>query len=301
MSDISGIIFFIVIFFVFPIILLYFIAKFIKFLSRHLQKKEALVSEKEPEQKQEQLKDARKRPVQKKLSKFTKAVIAIFAIVIISFLGLILGLIILDKQSNIEERPAMKEEDILKMIQDAMDDTNPITRDFAVQLASQFPLKESNTIDQICAVYDHIYSKWKYVPDPRNNEFFSRASRTIEIGLAGDCDDFAILMATAIEAIGSRSRVIAAYGPQGGHAYAEVFCGNVNPQELTDFIDRHYTGYFRRLFGFNKVKAIHYHVDQGGNIWLNLDWWSKYPGGPFFEANKEVAYYPKEGFYEILK
>ena len=28
-------------------------------------------------------------------------------------------------------------------------------------------------------------------------------------------------------------------------------------------------------------KAIHYHIDERGNIWLNLDYTAKYPGGPF--------------------
>ncbi len=32
--------------------------------------------------------------------------------------------------------------------------------------------------------------------------------------------------------------------------------------------------------------TIHYHIDERGNIWLNLDYTAKYPGGPFM--NEEI-------------
>ena len=33
----------------------------------------------------------------------------------------------------------------------------------------------------------------------------------------------------------------------------------------------------------SKDKDIHYHIDERGNIWLNLDYTAKYPGGPFMK------------------
>jgi len=33
----------------------------------------------------------------------------------------------------------------------------------------------------------------------------------------------------------------------------------------------------------SKDKEIHYHIDERGNIWLNLDYTAKYPGGPFMK------------------
>ena len=30
-------------------------------------------------------------------------------------------------------------------------------------------------------------------------------------------------------------------------------------------------------------KPIHYHIDERGNVWLNLDYTAKYPGGPFMK------------------
>ena len=36
----------------------------------------------------------------------------------------------------------------------------------------------------------------------------------------------------------------------------------------------------------SKNKPINYHIDERGNIWLNLDYTAKYPGGPFM--NEEI-------------
>ena len=30
-----------------------------------------------------------------------------------------------------------------------------------------------------------------------------------------------------------------------------------------------------------KGKELHYHIDERGQIWLNLDYTARYPGGPF--------------------
>ena len=31
----------------------------------------------------------------------------------------------------------------------------------------------------------------------------------------------------------------------------------------------------------SRGKEIHYHIDERGQIWLNLDYTARYPGGPF--------------------
>jgi hypothetical protein len=28
-------------------------------------------------------------------------------------------------------------------------------------------------------------------------------------------------------------------------------------------------------------KQLHYHIDERGQVWLNLDYTAEYPGGPF--------------------
>ena len=97
---------------------------------------------------------------------------------------------------------------------------NPITRNFAVELASKS--LGSYNVGQIAYIYDYIYKNWKYVSDPTGKEYFSKASETIENNLSGDCDDFAILLSSCIEAIGGNTRITFAQNSTGGHAYTEV-------------------------------------------------------------------------------
>ena len=98
--------------------------------------------------------------------------------------------------------------------------------------------------------------------------------------MIGDCDDFAILMAAVIEAIGGTSRIVLARH----HAYTEVYLGLRDKpctlRLIKDIQDR-YAG-----------PQINYHVDWDGEVWLNLDWTAKYPGGPFFKGKIIRIIYP---------
>ncbi|UZE92794.1 MAG: PGF-CTERM sorting domain-containing protein [Methanosarcinales archaeon] len=178
-------------------------------------------------------------------------------------------------------------EDMATDVAETIDYQNPTTRNFAVQLAAEYP-GEYN-IGQICSIYEHIRGEWRYVSDPTEG-YYAPASESIENGLVGDCDDFAILMAATIEAIGGSSRVIYAYGPEGGHAYAEVFFakeGEESAEQNLQYLTNKYQ------------TAVHYHTDSRGRIWLNLDWTARHPGGPFFEATDAWAIYPN-GYYEKI-
>ncbi len=172
---------------------------------------------------------------------------------------------------------------------EAMDYTNPTTRDFALTLIDQSHSGSYN-IAQICDMWEKIYKRWTYVNDPKGFEYFSPASRTIKLGLKGDCDDFAILTAASIQAIGGSPRIIVASNTNAaGHAYAEVYLGpsKSNLESATNYICKRYN-----------CKSIAYRVsNEGGQIryWLNLDWQAKHPGGPYYQNNGEtVAIYPNK-------
>ncbi|MEN6609770.1 MAG: hypothetical protein ABFC24_02930, partial [Methanoregulaceae archaeon] len=77
------------------------------------------------------------------------------------------------------------------VIRDAIDPLNPVTRDFAVSLVPRAHGGPFN-LAQACDLWETVYSRWTYVDDPRGDEYFSPASRTITLGLKGDCDDFAV-------------------------------------------------------------------------------------------------------------
>jgi hypothetical protein len=189
--------------------------------------------------------------------------------------------------------------EMAKKYAQAIDYTNPTTRDYAVQLAALCPGEYS--ICQICKIYDYLYKNWRYVNDPHGLDYVSPASRTIQANLAGDCDDYAVLMAAMIAAIGGTPHIIIAWNNDVGHAYAEVFVGNEeNLNAIAEWIRDYYRNFFERLFGINVVGPISYHKESSGDCWLNLDWTSKFPGGPFFEATREIAV-SLNGTYKVIK
>ncbi|MBN1323149.1 MAG: transglutaminase domain-containing protein, partial [Methanotrichaceae archaeon] len=86
------------------------------------------------------------------------------------------------------------------------------------------------TIEQIISIHGYVTNQWKYRSDPTGYERFRYANESIKGAPEGksgfgDCDDFAIVMASLIENIGGTSRIILARGGEllGGHAYPEVY------------------------------------------------------------------------------
>jgi hypothetical protein len=79
-------------------------------------------------------------------------------------------------------------------------------------------------------------------------------------------------MATCIKSIGGTPRLI----HTGGHIYPEILIGNKTDLETVNYLIK------KLLFTEeSKGKTIHYHIDERSQIWLNLDYTAKYPGGPF--------------------
>lgn len=82
---------------------------------------------------------------------------------------------------------------------------------------------------QLEILWKYARSNWIYINDPAGPEDTWRsASETIETyyfttekKYTGDCDDFAILMASFARQVGLDSRFVCAIGKEGGHAYAE--------------------------------------------------------------------------------
>jgi hypothetical protein len=82
---------------------------------------------------------------------------------------------------------------------------------------------------QLEILWKYAHSNWTYIHDPAGTvDTWRSASETIETyyftsekRYTGDCDDFAILMASFARQIGLNSRFVFAIGSEGGHAYAE--------------------------------------------------------------------------------
>jgi WD40 repeat protein len=155
-------------------------------------------------------------------------------------------------------------------------------------------------IDQICSIYDSLVDtkNWTYVGDWTGLEELQYSNKSLELGKPnrlgkGDCDDFSILLAALLESVQATPRIIFAYGPAGGHAYAQVYLGKEG-DESDRMIDWMKTKY--KVSEINTIKN-----ETTEDVWLNLDWWkdpksgavkTKHPGGPFFSASEYIPVYP---------
>ena len=179
-----------------------------------------------------------------------------------------------------------------KEVATAMDYTSPAVRNAALSM-----IKSSNggsyNVGQICDIFDHCYNHWIYVNDPCNEDYFALASDSVAL-MRGDCDDFAIMMASLVQTIGGNARVVLAPSGDGksGHAYAEVHLGtNENDvDKLTKSISRRYNGatiYYSHLA----------YSDGSKEYWLNLDWQEKHPGGEYYKSYGKCQVIDSDGKY----
>jgi hypothetical protein len=171
----------------------------------------------------------------------------------------------------------------------AIDYKNPMVRDFAVEATNEYFKNAQQgmkmryrVLVQCFAVFKKINENWNYVSDPQDDEYIARASESVKL-LAGDCDDHSILMAAAIKAIGGVPRLVYTKG----HIYPEMLIGKKKDLEyVTKLIHA-------KLFSKESSrKTIHFHKDEDGNIWLNLDYTADYPGGRFMNEEVIECIYP---------
>lgn len=176
-----------------------------------------------------------------------------------------------------------------RQLVDAIDHTNPAVRNFAVEAANEFFKKEQKSrsdyprvLVQSFAVFKKINSGWNYVSDPDGEEYFASASESARL-MAGDCDDYSILMAAAIKSIGGKVRLTFVKG----HIYPELFIGS--EEDLQSVVPLLTEKLFPRE---TRNKELNYYKDGKGNAWINLDYTANFPGGSYL-GNEVVQYiYP---------
>lgn len=162
----------------------------------------------------------------------------------------------------------------------AMDYLDSEVRNFAVMSATKNFLgvatnEQEQSLIQALSVFKEINSKWKYVADPLSEEYIARASESVAL-LAGDCDDHAVLMASAIRAIGGRVRLIRTKA----HIYPELYVGNTEQMARAEYLIR--AVLFKKEIG---NEPVFHHIDDDGANWLNLDYTRKYPGGEIMDES----------------
>ena len=166
-------------------------------------------------------------------------------------------------------------------ILDAVEYQNPKIRDFAIMAINKHfkhvkGYNEDWTIIQSFAIFKEINSRWNYVSDPKGHDYIAKATESVKY-LSGDCDDHSVFMVACIKSIGGTTRLIHTKG----HIYPELLIGTKKDLERFNYAIK------KVLFPIeSKGKTINYHIDERGNIWLNLDYTATYPGGPFM--NEEI-------------
>ena len=161
-------------------------------------------------------------------------------------------------------------------IVNAIEYQNPKIRNFAIMATSKYfkdvrGYSDYRTIIQCFAVFKEINRRWNYVSDPKEGDYIATASESL-LYFSGDCDDHSILMAASVKAIGGTPRLIHTKG----HIYPEILIGSNIDLEKVNFLIKNI------LFANeSNEKQLHYHIDERGQVWLNLDYTATYPGGPF--------------------
>ena len=161
----------------------------------------------------------------------------------------------------------------------SIDYSNPKVRNFALSATTKYfseikkikGYQNYRTTIQCFAVFKEIKTRWNYVNDPQGNNYIAYASESLQ-HFSGDCDDHAILMAAGIKAVGGIPRLI----HTNDHIYPEMLIGTKRDLQNINFLIK------KVLFvEESKGKQLHYHLDERGQIWLNLDYTANYPGGKF--------------------
>lgn len=158
----------------------------------------------------------------------------------------------------------------------AVDYDNPLVRNFALMATTKYfrdikGYHKQRLMIQCFAVFKEIKNRWNYVNDPKGREYIAAASESLQ-HFSGDCDDHAILMAAAIRAVGGTPRII----HTGGHLYPEMLVGTKADLETANYLIKEVL-----FVQESRGKEVHYHIDERGQVWLNLDYTATYPGGPF--------------------
>ena len=159
---------------------------------------------------------------------------------------------------------------------DAVEYDSPEVRNFALMATSKYfrdvkGYKKDRRMIQCFAVFKEIRDQWNYVNDPKGREYIASASESLQ-HFSGDCDDHAILMAACIRAIGGTPRII----HTGGHLYPEMLVGTEADLETANYLIKEVL-----FVEESRGREVNYHIDEYGQVWLNLDYTASFPGGPF--------------------
>ncbi len=170
-------------------------------------------------------------------------------------------------------------EKAVKGMKSQMNFKDSMVRNFAVKYSTAYfddEYKIYGPTVRYLSLFKYINHNFKYVQDPQKKEYYATPMETIENGMAGDCDDHTILMISALNAIGAKTRMVLTED----HVYPELYCGDRKSflRLQSAIID---------LFPQENFSGLYYR-EENGAFWINLDYSAHHPGGPYVN-NKAYA------------
>lgn len=136
--------------------------------------------------------------------------------------------------------------------------SNPYTRVKIAEIANE--CQSSDSICEITTTFNYVSNGIKYMSDPTKGDGFFNPLETMQSGI-GDCDCKSILLATLLESIGHKTRLVLVPG----HVFVQVMIPFINTDDYTAIVSR---------FQSN----VHYDLDLFcnndnivGNVWLSLE------------------------------
>lgn len=174
-----------------------------------------------------------------------------------------------EKVMSEQLKPFPNKDEIIK----AINYKDTTVRNFALQATRKHfhEYQKENEEDfflQYCAVFKEINTEWSHVEDPVNTDSIVSASESVD-SLSGDNQDYCILMASSIMSIGGKVRIARTTD----RLFPLLFIGDDKKLDKVN--------YFIKEVLFeeeSKSKEPNFYEDEDRNIWLNLDFYSKYPG-----------------------
>ena len=103
---------------------------------------------------------------------------------------------------------------------------------------------------KVFAIYNEVSKRIYYVSDPRKDEYIASPKETWEVR-GGDCDDFAILLASLYEAVDLDASIVEVYNQTYGHVFVILHI----EQDLNTFL-RQYRHLLERYTPYEGLKPI---------------------------------------------
>jgi len=169
-----------------------------------------------------------------------------------------------------------------KKVLDGCDYTSTLVRNTAIQIAANNP--GPYNIGQLCDLFDYTLKNWTYINDPIMFNYVAKASESIEQNYTGDCDDFAVLIGSMIMSIGGEVRLNYAWNDSAGHAFVEANLGRIPLSSIKHYIRQRY------WLNFNETVYLRRDL-KTQNVWLNMDWFAKHPGGPYYGHDHGIRFF----------